>query len=87
MNFHQLEYILAVDHTRHFVSAAAKCNITQATLSMMIKKLEDELGVLLFDRSKVPVVPTEIGKKILIQARVILRERDRFKELIDDDQS
>ncbi len=85
MNFQQLEYILAVDASRHFVNASGKCSITQATLSMMIKKLEEELDVRIFDRSKVPVVPTEIGKKILSQARIILRERDRIRELIDEE--
>jgi LysR family transcriptional regulator, hydrogen peroxide-inducible genes activator len=86
MNFQQLEYILAVDATRHFVNAAEKCNITQATLSMMIKKLEEEVGVRIFDRTKSPVIPTEIGKRILAQARVILMERDRIAEIIDEEQ-
>jgi LysR family hydrogen peroxide-inducible transcriptional activator len=83
MNFQQLEYILAVDTTRHFVSAADKCNVTQATLSMMIKKLEEELDIKIFDRSKVPVVPTELGKKILAQARIILHERNMISEIIE----
>ena len=83
MNFQQLEYILAVDATRHFVSAAEKCNVTQATLSMMIKKLEEELNIKIFDRSKVPVVPTELGKKILAQARIILHERQKINEIIE----
>ena len=83
MNFQQLEYILAVDTTRHFVSAAEKCNVTQATLSMMIKKLEDELNVKIFDRSRVPVVPTDLGQKILAQARIILHERNRIHEIIE----
>ena len=86
MNFQQLEYILAVDATRHFVNAAEKCNVTQATLSMMIKKLEEEVGVRIFDRIKSPVIPTEIGKRILLQARVILMERDRIAEIIDEEQ-
>ena len=86
MNFQQLEYILAVDATRHFVSAAEKCNITQATLSMMIKKLEDELGIKIFDRSKVPVIPTDLGIKILSQARIILHERNKLHEIIDVEQ-
>ena len=86
MNFQQLEYILAVDATRHFVNAAEKCNVTQATLSMMIKKLEEEVGVRIFDRTKSPVIPTEIGKRILLQARVILMERDRIAEIIDEEQ-
>ena len=86
MNFQQLEYILAVDNTRHFVSAAAKCHVTQATLSMMIRKLEEELEVKIFDRSKVPVIPTLMGEEILKQARVILQERDRMLMISDKHQ-
>ncbi len=59
----QLEYLVAVDTYRHFATAAEKCFVTQPTLSMQIKKLEDELGVMLFDRSKQPVVPTMAGRK------------------------
>ena len=61
MNLQQLEYIVSVDTHRHFEKAAEKCFVTQATLSMMIKKLEQELDVVIFDRSKQPVVPTETG--------------------------
>ena len=59
----QLEYVVAVDEFRHFATAADKCFVTQPTLSMQIKKLEDDLGVLIFDRSRQPVVPTENGYK------------------------
>ena len=52
MNLQQMEYITAVDTHRHFVTAAEKCFVTQATLSMMIKKMEDELGVKIFESSK-----------------------------------
>ena len=69
MNLQQLDYIIAVDTYRHFLNASEKCFVTQATLSMMIRKLEDELGVKIFDRSKLPVKPTEIGVKIIAQAR------------------
>ena len=79
MNLQQLEYIVAVDTNRHFEKAAEKCFVTQATLSMMIKKLEQELDVIIFDRSKQPVVPTEIGKAIIEQARVILKETQQLK--------
>ena len=82
MNLQQLEYIVAVDTHRHFVKAAEQCFITQATLSMMIKKLEDELGVKIFDRSKVPVVPTDVGVEIIAQARVTLREAQRLQEVV-----
>lgn len=82
MNIQQLEYILAVDSCRHFVKAAEKCFVTQATLSMMVKKLEEELGVKIFDRSKQPVIPTEIGKNVIAQAKVILHETNRLKDIV-----
>ena len=86
MNMQQLEYIIAVDDCRHFVKASEKCFITQATLSMMIKKLEDELEIKIFDRSRQPVVPTEMGSKVIAQAKVILRESKRLKELVQEAQ-
>jgi LysR family hydrogen peroxide-inducible transcriptional activator len=82
MNLQQLEYIIAVDTHRHFVKAAEHCFVTQATLSMMIKKLEDELGVKIFDRSKVPVVPTDVGVGIIEQARITLREAKKIEEIV-----
>jgi LysR family hydrogen peroxide-inducible transcriptional activator len=82
MNIQQLEYIIAVDNERHFVKASEKCFVTQATLSMMIHKLEDELNVKIFDRSKQPVVPTQIGEKIIAQARRIISETKAIKEII-----
>lgn len=84
MNFQQLEYIVAVDKYRHFLRAANDCCITQATLSMMIKKLEEELEIIIFDRSKQPVVPTETGKEIIAQAKVILKETAYLKQLAND---
>lgn len=81
MNIQQLEYITAVDNFRHFVQAADHCNVTQPTLSMMIKKLEEELGVKIFDRTKQPIIPTPIGRKIIDQGKVILREAGRLNEL------
>ncbi|MCD6067636.1 MAG: transcriptional regulator [Bacteroidetes bacterium] len=85
MNLQQLEYIIAVDTHRHFVTAAEKSFVTQATLSMMIKKLEEELDVKIFDRSKQPVVPTEIGQKLIRQARIILSEAKMLKEIVQED--
>ena len=82
MNIQQLEYVIALDTYRNFVKAAEKCHVTQATLSMMIKKLEEELGARIFDRTKKPLVPTEIGKRVVEQARVILQEENRMRELI-----
>lgn len=86
MTIVQLEYIVAVDTYRSFVGAAEKCFVTQPTLSMQIQKLEDTLGVKLFDRSKQPVTPTEIGIDIIAQARVLLAESEKIKEIITDRQ-
>lgn len=80
----QLEYIIALDTFRHFGKAADHCFITQPTLSMQISKLEDNLGVKIFDRSRQPVIPTELGKTILLQARKIVNEVKKMEELIDD---
>ncbi len=80
----QLEYIVAIDKYRHFVTAAEHCFVTQPTLSMQVKKVEDELGVILFDRSKQPLIPTDIGKKIIEQARVVLSENRRIKEIVQE---
>jgi len=80
MNIQQLEYIVAVDDYRHFQKAAESCFITPATLSIMIKKLEEELQVVLFDRSKHPIVPTEIGQMVVRQGREILFSIRQMKE-------
>jgi len=86
MTIVQLEYIVAVDTYRSFVAAAEKCFVTQPTLSMQVQKLEDTLGVKLFDRSKQPITPTEIGIDIIQQARVLLAESEKIKEIISDRQ-
>jgi len=82
MTLVQLEYVVAVDTYRNFVTAAEKCFVTQPTLSMQIQKLEETLGVKLFDRSKQPVIPTEIGLQVIEQARVILSESSKLQEII-----
>lgn len=84
MTITQLNYLLAVDNHRHFARAAESCFVTQPTLSMQIQKLEEELGVLLFDRSKHPVKPTAIGEKIIEQARVITHEAQRVQQILQD---
>ncbi|MCB0489683.1 MAG: LysR substrate-binding domain-containing protein [Cyclobacteriaceae bacterium] len=84
MTLTQLEYIVALDTYRHFVLASEKCFVTQPTLSMQIQKLEEELGVKIFDRTKQPVIPTEVGASIIAQARVTLREADSIRQIIAD---
>ncbi|WP_338876659.1 LysR substrate-binding domain-containing protein [Spirosoma sp. SC4-14] len=84
MTLSQLDYIVAVDTYRHFATAAENCHVTQPTLSMQIQKLEDELGILVFDRSKQPVVPTETGQAVLAQAREVLRAARRIPEIVNE---
>jgi LysR family hydrogen peroxide-inducible transcriptional activator len=86
MTLVQLEYIVAVDTYRSFVGAADKCFVTQPTLSMQIQKLEEMLNVKIFDRSKQPVIPTEIGSQIIEQARLVLQESQKIKEIISSQQ-
>jgi len=80
----QLEYIVAVDTYRHFATAAEKCFITQPTLSMQIKKLEEYLDITIFDRSKQPIIPTDVGLNIIEQARIILSETKKVDEIIKE---
>lgn len=87
MNLQQLEYVLAVERHRHFAKAADSCHVTQPTLSMMIQKLEEELEIKIFDRSKQPVVPTPMGELIIEQARKILLEVNRLHDLLRQQKS
>ncbi len=82
MTLTQLEYLLAVEKYGSFTEAANKCFVTQPTLSMQIQKLEEELGVIIFRREKQPIVPTEIGKKIIQQAKQILKEKERLHVIL-----
>ncbi len=82
MTLSQLAYLVAVDRHRSFREAAASCFVTQPALSQQIHKLEEQLGVRVFDRSRQPVVPTEAGEKIVAQARVILREAARMEDVV-----
>lgn len=83
MTITQLHYVLAVAEHQNFTKAAQKVFVTQPTLSMQIQKLEDELDVLIFDRSKKPIELTETGKKIVQQARNIVNESDRIQDIVD----
>lgn len=80
MNLQQLEYIIAVDQHRHFARAAEHSFVTQPTLSMMIQKLEDELGLKIFDRAKHPIQPTPEGEEIIRRAKVILAEASHLRD-------
>lgn len=81
MNLQQLEYIIALDKTKNFSSAAELCHITQATLSTMVKRLEDELDVVIFDRKTNPILTTECGKEIIELAKASIRSANQIKEL------
>ncbi len=77
----QMEYAVAVDTYRNFVKAAEKCFVTQPTLSMQLKKMEEELKMILFDRSRQPVIPTDAGKEIIEQARLVLQEAKKVNRM------
>lgn len=82
MTITQLQYIVALDTYRNFAAAASHCCVTQPTLSMQIKKLEQELEVSLFDRNKKPVAPTDIGRQVIEQARRSLQSLHKIDELV-----
>lgn len=77
----QLRYLVAVDRHRSFRLAARDCHVSQPALSMQIQKLEESLGVCVFDRSAQPVLPTEQGAGLIDQARRVLRECERLADL------
>ena len=84
MTLQQLRYVAAIDSHRSFASAAEALGVTQPTLSGMILKLEEELDVRLFDRTSRKVSPTAIGARIAVQARKILMETDRIREMVSE---
>ena len=81
MTLQQLRYIVAIDDHRHFGKAAEACGLTQSTLSLMVKKLEEELDVRIFDRDAHPVTPTAIGRKVIDRAKVVLYNTDQLVEM------
>jgi len=81
MTIAQMKYIVSVADNGSFAKAAEKCFVTQPTLSMQIAKAEDEFGVLFFDRSRQPVIPTPVGEKIIEQIRDILRGTEKLEEI------
>lgn len=83
MTITQLQYVLAVAEHKNFTLAAEKCFVTQPTLSMQIQKVEEELGITIFDRSKKPIQLTEVGQKIVAQAKNIVNEADRMQDIVD----
>lgn len=85
MTITQLTYVLAVSEHQNFTKAAEKCFVTQPTLSMQIQKLEDELDIQIFDRSKKPIELTKVGEKLVSQAKNIVNEASRLKDIVDQE--
>jgi LysR family hydrogen peroxide-inducible transcriptional activator len=83
MTITQLQYVLAVAEHKNFTLAADKCFVTQPTLSMQIQKIEEELNILIFDRSKKPIQLTAIGQKIVEQAKNIVNEAGKIKDIVE----
>ena len=82
MTLQQLEYIIALDTYRHFVTAAEKCFVTQPTITIQVKKLEDEIGFLIFDKSKSPFKPSALGELFINKSKIILREVNELKNMV-----
>lgn len=80
MNLQQLEYVIALNNHRQFARAAEKCFVTQPTLSMMVQKLEGELGIRIFDRSRQPIVPTREGEEVISRAKQIMADVNRLRD-------
>ena len=83
MTITQLKYVLAVAEYKNFTLAAEKCFVTQPTLSMQIQKIEEELSIQIFDRTKKPIQLTELGRKIVDQAKNIVNEADRMQDIVE----
>ena len=81
MTLTDLRYIVALARERHFGRAAEKCFVSQPTLSVAVKKLEDELGVILFERSPQDVRATPIGERVVVQAEKVLGEAAQLAEI------
>lgn len=85
MTITQLKYVLAVAEHQNFTKAAQKTFVTQPTLSMQIQKLEEELEIQIFDRTKKPIELTSVGKKIVNQAHNIVNEAERMQDVVDQE--
>ena len=85
MTLQQLQYVIALDTHKQFVKAAESCFVTQPTLTLQLKKLEEEISTVLFDRSSQPLEPTPMGKRFIAQAKKVLWEADELKQLVNND--
>lgn len=82
MTLQQLRYVVTLDQERHFARAAELCAVTQPGLTIQLKNLEEEIGIKIFDRSRVPLTPTPMGEEIIEKAKKVLREVDSIQNLI-----
>jgi LysR family hydrogen peroxide-inducible transcriptional activator len=85
MTIIQLKYAIAVAEYRNFTVAADKCFVTQPTLSMQIQKLEAELDITIFDRTKKPIAISDVGIKIIQQSKKIVSESEKMQDVVDQD--
>lgn len=84
MTLLQLTYLVALDRHRHFEKAAEACHVTQPSMSMQLRKLEEELGLMLFDRTVRPITPTETGEQVIAQARAVIADVERLERLTQE---
>jgi LysR family hydrogen peroxide-inducible transcriptional activator len=82
MTLQQLKYIIALDEHRHFAKAAEVCMVTQPGLTIQLKNLEEEIGIKIFDRTKVPLKPTLLGVEIIARAKKVLHEADAIRNFV-----
>ena len=82
MTLQQLRYIVALDEHRHFARAAEECMVSQPGLTIQLKNLEEEVGIKIFDRTKVPLKPTPAGADIIERAKKVLREADAIRDYV-----
>ena len=85
MTITQLKYVLAVAEHKNFTTASEFCFVTQPTLSMQIHKLEEELGIQIFNRGKKPIELTDVGVKIVNQAKTIVNESNRITDIVEQE--
>ncbi len=82
MTLTQLNYMLAVAKYGNFTTAAEKSFVTQPTLSMQVQKIEEELGVKIFNRGTKPIILTDVGEKVVLQAKKIVEEANRMGDIV-----
>ena len=82
----QMEYIVALEKERNFSRAAKLCNITQPTLSLQIQKAEELLQVVIFDRSKSPILITQVGEELVVQIKQVLKEYKKIENISNENE-